>query len=251
MNRNRNIVFTQPDNSLDKLQNAIISGNVEEFRERWDANDSNRDINKALFHSMTPLMLACQERHVNLVKYLLFDLNADPNANSNDMNALMLVCIGKIDLYSDRDEVSTEEEGKVLQICQWLLDKQAMIDKTNLRRETTLMHAASNGYVSVIQLLLQNKATLEACDNDEKTALFYAVNGNRLDATKALLEAGAMVDVEDRFHNSPKRLAQENGNDAIVELFPPDPIVKYVDVKFNTYQTYKDLIPTAFPEKEA
>lgn len=106
-------------------------------------------------------------------------------------------------------------------------------------------------YVSVIQLLLNNKATLEASDNDEKTALFYAVNGNHFEATKTLIEAGAMVDVEDRFHNKPKSLALENGFDNIVDLFPPDAEIKYVNSSFNTYQTYKDLIPTAFPEKEA
>lgn len=245
--------YIKPDNSIDKLQNAITSGNVDVFRDLWEADSNNHDINKALFQNetLTPLMLACQERHVDLVKYLLFDLHADPNANSNDMTALILACIERFEFYSDRNEVSAEEENKTLQICQLLLAKHAMIDKTNLRRETALMHAASNGYVSVIQLLLQSKATLEACDNDGKTALFYAVCANRFDATKALLEAGAMVDVEDRFNNSPKRLAQDRGHDAIVELFPPDPVVKYVAINFSSYLTYKDLIPTAFPEKEA
>lgn len=230
---------------------AVNAGDIDKFGELWEADRSNRDINKPLLHGFTPLMVACQERHVDFIKYLLFGMNADSNANSNDMNALILACSGKIDLYGDPDVISFEEEAKVLQICQLLLDKQVMVDKTNLRRETALMHAASNGYVSVIELLLASKATLEACDADEKTPLFYAVNGNRLEATKALLDAGAMVDVEDRFHNTPKRLAQENGYNDIVELFPPDPVVKFVQSNFNAYLTYKDFIPTVFPEKEA
>lgn len=199
----------------------------------------------------TPLMMACQVRHVDLVKYLLFELNADPNANSNDMTALILVCCGKMNLYADDAENNSEEESKVLQICEWLIQRQAMINKINLRRETPLMYASLQGFVSVIQLLLNNRAILEACDNDGKTALFYAVNNNRFEATKLLIEAGALIDTEDAFQNTPKRLAMEKGFDDIVALFPPDPIIECVPSSFHSYQTFQDLIPTAFPDKEA
>lgn len=196
-------------------------------------------------------MTACQNHHVEFVKFLLFDMNVDPNANSNDMTALILTCVGALNPFSTEDEVSATEEANVLQICKWLVECGAMVDKANLRRETALMHASANGYVSVIQFLLSKRATLEACDYEEKTALFYAVNDNRFDATKTLLEAGALTDVEDRFHNTPKLLAEERGFCDIVAIFPADPIVNFVPNSYHSYQSYKDLIPTAFPEKEA
>lgn len=195
-------------------------------------------------------MYAAQERHVDLVKYLLFELNADSNANSNDMTALILVCCGKMNLYGDVGDNATEEETKVLQICEWLIQRQAMINKINLRRETPLMHAASHGFTSVIQLLLNNRAILEACDNEGRTALFYAVNNNQYEATKLLIEAGALIEAEDIFHKTPKQLAVENGFDAIATLFPPDPVIECVPISFRSYQTYRDLIPSAFSHKE-
>lgn len=196
-------------------------------------------------------MIASQNHHVEFVKHLLFNIKVDPNANSNDMTALILTCAGTMNLYASQEDVSVEEEAKVLQICKWLVECGAMVDKANLRRETALMHAAANGYVSVIQFLLGERATLEACDYEEKTALFYAVNDNRFDATKTLLEAGAVTDVEDRFHNTAKLIAEEKGFDNIVELFPQDPIVDCVPNAYHSYQSYKDLIPTVFPEEEA
>ncbi|XP_055320230.1 ankyrin repeat, SAM and basic leucine zipper domain-containing protein 1 [Sitodiplosis mosellana] len=242
-------LIRQADDTPTRLFDAICKGDVDEFRSIWQAK--HLDVNEPIHtYNWTPLMLACQERQLDLVKYLLFDLDADPNANSNDMTALILACCGKINLYGDDAENATEEESKLLQICEWLIQRQAMVNKINLRRETPLMYAAAHGFVSVIQLLLNNRAILEACDNDGRTALFYAVNDNRYDATKILIEAGALIDAEDVFHNTPKRLAMEKGFDDIVALFPPDPVIECVPISFHSYQTYKDLIPTAFPEKE-
>lgn len=247
--RNRSVQYVQPESPALKLQEAAYSGNMKEFHVILD--EIGHDINKPLPSGYTALMLACQNHHVEFVKYLMFDMDADPNANSNDMTALILTCAGTMDIYSMPEEVSAEDEAKVIQICQWLLERRAMVDKASLKRETALMHAAANGYVSVIQFLLGNRATLEACDNEERTALFYAVNDNRFEATKILIEAGALTDVEDRYHSTPKMLAQEKGFDSIVELFPPDPIIECVPNSFHSYQTYKDLIPTVFPGKEA
>lgn len=229
---------------------SLSNGDVTEFGQIWEANRDILDVNKPLStYNSTPLMIACQGRYVGLTKYLLVALNADPNADSNDMTALILTCCGEMDLYGFHG-ISTEEESKVFEICQQLIQRNAMVDKANLRRQTALMFAAKNGFVSVIQLLLQNRATLEACDNDEKTALFYAVEGNQFEAVKALLEAGALIDVKDRFENTPKRLAVEQDFDDIVALFPPDPIVKCVPSSHRSYDSYKDHVPTAFPNKE-
>lgn len=227
-------------------------GNVDEFRTLWEANRSHFDINEQIKNILwTPLMIASHRRHVELVKYLLFDLKVDPDKNSIDMTALILCCSGSMNIYEDSYDVSPIEEAKTRQICQWLLECKAMVNKANLRRETPLMYAASSGFVSVIKLLLKNKATLEACDVDEKTALFYAVNENRFEATKALIEAGAIVDVEDRYQKTPKQMAEEKGFNELLKLFPPDPVVPFVPNDVTAYNIFMDHIPTAFPEKNA
>lgn len=233
------------------LYRCAFEGDINEFREIWNANGGLVDINKPLKTSWTPLMCACQNLHVDLVKYLLFELNADPNANSADMTALIWACCGSFTWHSNANEVPPEEEAKSLQICQWLLQCNAMVNKANLRNETALMHAASSGYVSVIQLLLSHKATLEAVDNEGKTALFYAVSENRYNATKLLIDCGALIDTENQDHLTPKKVAQDKGFSAIVELFPPDPIIQFVPNNVRSYDTYKDLIPAAFPDNQA
>lgn len=218
----------------------------------WKENRNDLDVNQPIFGTeYTPLMKACEGRQCEIIKYLLFELKADPNANSNDMTALILACCGTVNYSNCIGVPDKEEEITVRQICEWLIECDATVDKANLKRETALMYAAKNGYVSVIELLLNNRATLEACDNEERTALFYAVINDCYDATKSLIDAGALTDTKDIFHNTPKLLAEERHNSEIIELFPPDPIVEYVPNTFNSYQTYMDHIPTAFPEKEA
>lgn len=188
------------------------------------------------------------------MRYLLFDLHANPNANSNDMTALILACSGPLDMYGtamNSEQNTSDDEERTLHICELLLDDGgAMVDKANLRHETALMFAAGNGFVSVIKCLLDRKATLEACDNNEQTALFYAVKENHLDAVQVLIEAGALVEAKDRYGTTPKLLAQQLGFDNLLDLFPPDPIYEYVPHQFMSYNTPEDLIPTAFADKE-
>lgn len=235
-----------------ELYSCFAKGNVDEFRITWDKYKSQLNVDEPMYsYGHTPLMLACQDRNVELVRYLLFELRADPNANSNDMTALILACMGTFDIDGLRDNVSPEEESDVLQICKMLVEKRAMVGKANLRRETALMHAAANGYLSVIQFLLDKKAALQACDNENKTALFFAIANNRYEATKMLLDKGAMTDVRDRDDQTPKKLAEVLCFDDIIELFPPDPVVPMVPNHVCFYGDYRDLIPTAFPDKEA
>lgn len=232
------------------LHHCVTTNDLDGFCEIWEK--VHLDIDKSLkTFTWTALMFACQNRHVEFVRYLLFDLKANPNANSSDMTSLILACSGAIDVFgATDDENSTEIEGKVLEICEMLIDHgRAMVDKANFNRETALMYAAGNGFVSVIKSLLDRKATLEACDRDDRTALFYAVKENRFDAVKVLIEAGALIEAEDRFGTTPKQLAQQFGYDNLIELFPPDPIVEFVPNEFTSYDTPYDLIPTAFPEK--
>lgn len=231
------------------LYKCVSDGDINGFREIW--NRLNLDIDRPLkTFEWSALMFACQCRHVEFVRYLLFELHANPNANSNNMTALILACMGHYDIHGDENNTS-DDEAPVLKICEMLLDHGgAMVDKANLCRETALMYAAGNGFVSVIQCLLDRKATLEACDRDDRTALFYAVKENRLNAVQVLIGAGALVEAQDRYGTTPKQLAQQLGFDNLLHLFPPDPVIEFVPHQFVSYNDNpEDLIPTAFPHK--
>lgn len=197
----------------------------------------------------TPLLLACQERKVEIVKYLLNTLNADANGHVNMSTPLMIACLGS--RYELHDfEYSSRLEASVLEIVEMLLAHGAIVNVHNLKGETAFMFAAENGFVSVIKLLIENNVSIEANDNEGKTAIFYAVTGNQYDATKALIEAGAIVNIEDRYKNSPKSLARQNGYEDIEQLFPEDDEFIAVPFDYLFYSTYKDYIPSVYPNED-
>lgn len=139
----------------EKLSDAIREGNIEDFQTIWNENRDKLQINEPISgNTCTPLMLACQLRQVEMVRYFLFELNADPNANLNDDTALILVCCGTTNFYTDYTDVSVEEEANVMQICKWLIERNVMIQKVNLKRQTALMCAAKNVSFFVVFLSL-------------------------------------------------------------------------------------------------
>lgn len=241
---------SREDELAQSLRKCLDSGDMVGFKEIWNANDRNLDINAQLRSCQwTPLMIACQGHHMELVDYILSELNADPNASPDDYTPLILACIDPCSIFALHNGNPPDDELNALRICQWLLCRGAMVNKATNLSETPLMFAAQSGYVSVIELLLQKNAAKEAKNNEDETAIFYAVKNNRYDATKALIEAGAIVETVNRFGDTPKSIAQDNGFDSLLDFFPPDPIVEFVPSNFSNYNTYIDLIPTAFPDQ--
>lgn len=227
------------------MEKSISSDDISGLRNLINSNPSIK-INDALSEfKWTPLLIACQERKVNIVRYLLFELKADPNVHIDMLTPLMVVSRGYRSLSYD-SEFDSLEESEVLQIAEMLCSRNAVINMHNMMGETALMFAAENGYTSVIKLLIQKSVSIEAVDNEGKTALMYAVKGNQYEATKTLIEAGALTDVEDRYNNTPKRLAQEHGNKDIENLFPPDDQIVAVPNDYSFYSTYKDYLPRAY-----
>lgn len=194
-------------------------------------------------------MLACQERKTDVVKFILHEMNGDPNGHVDKWTPLMVACSGPKDLNYDI-EFSSTIDTEVLKIVEMLLDRGAFINIHNLLGETAFMFAAENGLISVVKLLIENSASIEGVDNEGRTALLYAVKGNQFEVTKMLIEAGAIIDVEDRYNNTPKSLAQFNGYEDIERLFPIDEVVVTVPSEYTNYVSYKDYVPTAFPQPD-
>lgn len=191
-------------------------------------------------------MYACHEQDVELTKYLLLELKADVNRSVDGFTPLAIACSTT---YSDHDFVAGAEP-KVLQIVKLLLEKKALINVCTARRETPLMFAAKNGFTSVVKLLIEHDASLEAIDNFDKSALFYAIDGNHLDVTKLLIEAGAQTDTENRHSQTPRMYAQYKGYTDIENLFPEPVIEPYVPIACTGYNSYMDLVPSAFPNND-
>ncbi|UOR06426.1 ankyrin repeat domain-containing protein [Hymenobacter aerilatus] len=74
-----------------------------------------------------------------------------------------------------------------LDVAKSLLHHKAQVNKGDKFQLTPLMAAASKGYLEMVQLLLTNGADAKAKDEEGKTALAYAKEGNHA-AVVALLE---------------------------------------------------------------
>lgn len=231
------------DKVNESLCNYAQNGDIEHFRKIYEENRHLVNINRPLgTHSLTALMYACHGSHFELVKYLVNDLKADVNKSIDLLTPMMLAC------SAVSDSNSSENDGRILKIVKLLVEQKAGINVRNRVGETPFMFAISNGYDSVVEYLLNHNVSLEACDNTGNTALFYAVNNNRYKIAKMLLDAGAFTTTQNRYGDTPKQLALYKNCKDIENLFPAEAERKEVSVEYFYYNTFRDLIPTAYPD---
>ena len=89
--------------------------------------------------------------------------------------------------------------------------------------------AAQAGNLSGVLQCLRDGAVVTRADYDMRTALHIAACENHLDICKALVQAGANIHAEDRWHTSPMEEAVKLGHSVIVEYFKevaPSPTTK-------------------------
>ena len=123
----------------------------------------------------------------------------DINAKNQNWPSLVYACRG--DNGEHPDEI------------QRLLELGADIDIQNYKGKTGLHYAAKAGFLKVINLLIENGATVDAIDNDGETPLFEAIrstikNGEKQRAAlEALLVKGADPNVKNRKEQTPLQVA--------------------------------------------
>jgi ankyrin repeat protein len=99
-------------------------------------------------------------------------------------------------------------------VVELLLTNKADVNAKEFVGGTPLMCAASTGHSDVVELLLANKANIDERDNIGLTALHYA---NSADVSEMLLTNNAEVDAKDKFGNSPLHYAARFGRKDVAE----------------------------------
>ena len=87
----------------------------------------------------------------------------------------------------------------------------AKVNATDNKQRTALYHAAANGHLDAVGILLQNGADIEARGDDGLTALLVAVTTGQIDMVKCLLAMGSNVnarypDGENALHENLHRM---------------------------------------------
>jgi ankyrin repeat protein len=140
---------------VEKLIAEAMTGNLSGLRELV-ANGTDVNLTNRL--GVTPLMVACQWNHLEIVRFLL-DKGADIelSGRSCGRNALMYACLS----------------GNA-RLVELILQRGAWIDATDCTGRTPLMMAATVGHTEIVRLLVKNGAKINLRDNTGKSAQDWA-----------------------------------------------------------------------------
>lgn len=176
--------------------------------------DNNTDLNAVLTHSdyasdMTPLVSACWSSYPRTVEALL-QAGADPNLRASWSplwlnavwlpNAELVKCLLRYNADPNHEQLGTPllyelvrsqlKDHDILRMGNLLLDNDPPVDidaKTSWAGQTALMGACGVGRLSLVTWLLSRNANISILDNDEESALHYAVRAGHFDVAQELI----------------------------------------------------------------
>lgn len=169
------------------------------------AKQKNLDVRDA--YGRTPLHVAAYRGHHAAISALIA-LGADANAKENDRYDIVTIAAVANDLATLKLALQLGASAKNI---------------TSRYDGTALIAAAHLGHVEVVQTLIKAGAPLDHVNNLGWTALIESIvlgDGGRshTETLKALVDAGANVNLPDRNGQTPLALAQARGYQAMVKL---------------------------------
>ncbi|KAK4078540.1 uncharacterized protein Triagg1_2871 [Trichoderma aggressivum f. europaeum] len=184
-------------------------------------------------NGITPLVSAIERKNEQVVQ-LLLDHGANVKVQGNlDRTPLLLAAAGRlaVKLLLDEGDDSKPKDGDrrrspilpaaedgYVTIVQLLLDKGADVESMDMHGRTPLSYAAENGYKAMVQLLLENGAGIDSKGGGSRTPLSYAARNGHTAVVQLLLDKGADFKLTDIRGWTPLSYAAETGHTAIVQL---------------------------------
>lgn len=168
----------------------------------------------------TPLIMTLRSNHQNRFEIadLLIKNGADMITVTDDRNENVLSAATWLSLHPDESEKEKSE-----QMFQTVLDAyiQQGVDVKNVkcRCGNIYLTACSNGNVAVVEYLLDHDFyEIDEASQDDKTALMIAVQSERAEVVKYLIDNGANVQAVDVNGNTAYDYAIEKQNEEIIDL---------------------------------
>ncbi len=112
--------------------------------------------------------------------------------------------------------------GDVAKVRALLKDHPDLVSSKGSTGETPLHVAAAKGFDDVAQLLLAQKANVNAQDDNGRTPLHLAAQGGHKDVLELLLASKAEVNAKDNKGWTPLHLAASRGHKEVAELLLAD-----------------------------
>lgn len=162
-------------------------------------------VDTMLYKGFTPLIMAAQLGHVDIVRYLL-DQGADFNKklNNEEFGATPLdqaIVFGHLEILKmlldsgaalNSNSLYSAAENGYLPIVQELVKRGVKLDDEG---DIALVAAAENGHFDVVKWLLVNGVTLKPMVNASRAPLLLAVKNGHEDIVAELLDRGAQIDI--------------------------------------------------------
>ncbi|XP_070159697.1 serine/threonine-protein phosphatase 6 regulatory ankyrin repeat subunit B isoform X2 [Polyergus mexicanus] len=188
------------------FHHCALAGNneiLEEMISRMSSTDVQKALNRQNVVGWTPLLIASNRGHMELVTTLL--------ANH-----------GRVDVFDleGRSALHLAAEHGYLQVCDALLANKAFINSKSRVGRTALHLAAMNGYTHLVRFLIQDHgAAIDVLTLRKQTPLHLAAGAGQLEVCKLLLELGANIDATDDQGQKPIHAAAMNNYAEVVQLF--------------------------------
>ncbi|KAJ6249289.1 ankyrin repeat and socs box protein [Anaeramoeba flamelloides] len=135
------------------------------------------------YEGWTPLLIACQNGSLEIVKTLL-----DHNAN--------------LHYYDPKDGFSAifiSIENKHVDVFLELFHRKADLQSVNFYSETPIHIACQVGGLEIIKIMIENKVDFDIKDENDMTPLMVAAENNHEEVVKLLLDNGAQIQENDEF----------------------------------------------------
>jgi len=192
---------------------------------QWGANLNVSDNNNE-----TGIIIACKQGHAPLVSYLLHagaHVPAEGKLGSELLKACMRGDLGRVKTLLDQgaDPDSATRHGNCsavfvvsclgyADVLDALIEKKARLTNKGDARQVfpSLIYAAKNGHLRVLEKLIREKTDLNGRDEDGDTALTLAAEKGHVDVIDFLTSHGANVNVSNKAGESPLFLAADSGH---------------------------------------
>ncbi|MBF0280911.1 MAG: ankyrin repeat domain-containing protein [SAR324 cluster bacterium] len=183
---------------------AAVRGNINQVKSYIVAYE-NVDIRDS--YGRTPLHVAAYGGHHDVMRILVAS-GADPNALENDRYDIVTIAAVANDLQTLKVALELGTSAKNI---------------TSRYDGTALIAAAHLGHTEVVQMLIRARAPLDHVNNLGWTALIESIvlgDGGRdhTETLRALINAGANVNLTDKNGKTPLSLAKALGYNAMVKL---------------------------------
>lgn len=183
-----------------------VAGNndvLSEMINHLSTTDIQKAMNRQSSVGWTPLLIACNRGHMDLVNTLL--------ANH-----------ARVDVFDNegRSALHLAAEHGYLQVCDALITNKAFINSKSRVGRTALHLAAMNGYTELVKFLIRDhNAVVDILTLRKQTPLHLAAASGQMNVCKLLLELGANIDATDDVGQKPIHVAAQNNYSEVAKLF--------------------------------